>query len=171
MISFDFFKTKFSKYIKYFIIIVFLQNIIHFSDEIYDISPVTIQYHRCIVISMLLFTIGLSYYNKTSMALILSIIIIIYLDRYNNYIEGFKSVKDSISISDVIKYYKKCSETQWKGEECSLLKNEIIDRCSKNQEALKCPPWKKTTITLHNGGKVPLDCPKMYLDIYPDGCK
>ena len=170
MISFDFLKSKLSKYIKYFIIIMFLQNIIHFSDLVYNISPITIKYHRYILMSMLLFTIGLSYYNKTSMALVLSIIIIIYLDRYQNYKEGFKSIKDSISISEVIKYYKKCYETKWKGDECSMLKNEIIDRCSKNQEAVECPPWKKTTINLPNGGKVPLDCPKMYLDIYPGGC-
>ena len=89
MISFDFLKSKLSKYIKYFIIIMFLQNIIHFSDQVYNISPITIQYHRYILMSMLLFTIGLSYYNKTSMALVLTIIIIIYLDRYQNYKEGF----------------------------------------------------------------------------------
>ena len=64
--------------------------------------------------SMLLFTVGLSYYNKTSMALVLTIIIIIYLDRYQNYKEGFKSVKDSYLYFEVIKYYKKCNETNGK---------------------------------------------------------
>ena len=94
------------------------------------------------------------------MAIILFIIIIICLDRYNNYIEGFKSVKDSISVSDVIKYYKKCSETQWKGDECSRPKNEIIDRCSKKPRSFEMPSLEKTIITLHNGGKVSLDCPQ-----------
>ncbi len=174
MLSYDIFKSKLTKYIKYFIIILFLQNVIHFSDEYYNISSTTIKYHRYIVLLLLLSIIGFSYFDKNSIAIILSIIIIIYLDRYYLYkvgLEGFQSVKDSISISEIVKYYKKCTENKWKGEECYILKNEIIDRCSKNQDTLECPPWKKTTITLPNSEKVPLDCPKMYLDIYPNGCK
>jgi hypothetical protein len=119
---------------------------------------------------LLLGIIGLSHNDKKSMAIILSIIVIIYLDRYYTSKEGFQTVQDSISISDVVKYYKKCTKNKWKGEECSILKNEIIDRCSKNQDALECPPWKKTKISLPNGHEVPLDCPKMYLNIYPNGC-
>ena len=166
MIS-DYIKNKLYTYLKYITIIVFLNNIIHYTENNYIIEEKIYNYHNIIVLLLLTLIIVLSVYSKKSLAIILSLVTILYIDRYDNYKkEGFKT-NDTITMNDIKNYYTDCKKNKWSGEKCKIIKNEIIDLCQKNIDMDICPPWKKTH---HKDANIIIDCPSLYNDLYPDSC-
>ena len=83
MIS-DYIKNKLYTYLKYITIIVFLNNIIHYTENNYTIEERIYNYHNIIVLLLLTLIIVLSVYSKKSLAIILSLVTILYIDRYDN---------------------------------------------------------------------------------------
>lgn len=171
---------KVRTYLKYFIIIIFIKNIISYNEKEYIITPFILQYHRLITFLILFAIIVVGYYNYIPLALVISMILIIYLDKYHNNIEKYTNIiekyynkEDSITLLDVINYYKECIRRRWKTPNCQIMKNKIIETCQTKSKLKigECPPWRKPIIITHNGKKYPFDCPKLYNDLYPNGCQ
>ena len=168
---------KLRLYFKYFAIIIFIKNIISYNEPNYMITPFILKYHRYITFGILISIMVIAHYNYIPLALVISLILVIYLDKYHNNIEKYTNIneqfynkEDSITLLDVINYYKDCIRRKWSTPNCKIMKKKIIETCQTKLKIEECPPWSKMTIT-QNGKKYPLDCPALYNDLYPQRCK
>lgn len=168
---------KVRTYLKYFIIIIFIKNIISYNEKDYLITPFILKYHRLITFFILFAIIVIGLYNYIPLALVISIILIIYLDKYHNNIEKYTNIienyynrEDIITMLDVLNYYKHCIRRNWSTPNCQIIKKKLIETCQTKLKVGECPPWDKNSVKA-NGKKYPLDCPKIYHDLYPNRCK
>ena len=167
----EFIINKAIKYIRYIAIFIYLKNIISFNEKNYYISPLILKYHKLIIFTLLLAIIILSYYNFIPISIVLSIILIIYIDKYHNYLESFYVANDAITLKDVYKFNTKCKNNKWSTKNCQVIKKQIIEFCQKKIRGGECPPWDKNVYTTNTGKSYNIDCPKMYLELYPNNCK
>ena len=163
-------------YLKYFAVIIFINNIISYNEHDYIITPFILKYHRLIMVIILFSIIIIGHCNYIPLALLISIILVIYLDKYHNNIEKYTNIiekfynrEDSITQLDVLNYYKECIRMNWTTPNCKIIKKILIETCQMKLKIGECPPWDKTSIKT-NGKKYPLDCPQIYKDLYPNRC-
>jgi len=154
-----------------FTVIFFLKQILSYNDYNFKLTSKLYKYHKYFIFSILALTLTLSYYNNKSLALILSVIIIIYLDKYHNFIESFhnKSSNDKITLKELELVRKDCIKKKWNNKVCKKIKEQIIEFCQKKTDN-SCPPWKMNQIK-QNNTNFKVDCPQLFFDIYPKGCE
>lgn len=161
-------------YLRFAAVIFFLKQIISYNDTNFHFTTSLTHYHYPLLFSSFICIYVLMSYNMKSLSLILTIIIIIYLDKYHTYIESFHNKcvnpvkEDTITLGELEKIRRGCTINKWSNKTCKELKEKIIDLCQKKVTS-DCPPWRKNHI-LHNGIKYTVNCPKLFLDIYPSGC-